>query len=824
MLFAAPFSLGFPVVAWGADDAVLNVRTDARYATLSEAAAGAEAGDELKVLRDIVLTETVSVQCSVKLNLNGKTVSYAVPERGAAYTTNVFAFSGGESEVVNGEVVVEGSDPTIPLSQKFTLQGIKVAEGASLALIDVDIDVAFERKKHTTEVTAVTGVAVDEGKISLEGSTSVAVSVSGAYPAEAYGARVGARGALASLNQEPSASIVVENATDREDAGSVSRDASLTSLSLAYLMEVFPEESDAWRQEVADQFALKAKADFPNDSEGSVYDAGLYYVAPLKLADGRYVWAFSGLIAAGDQGRLESIAPARFFGQSYYDRMPVTCGVLVAHADAPNGESEGSAVVKGVVKASSDRGNARAINLSGGHGATVGASAQLEAKGASDPYRSLAGSLTAATLSEKAPSDAAFYPTNKSVAHEVRWTRTHSVCVEGGVAVGEDASLSDEQWGDEPPVLTDLPDIGEIEAAEKPETVTVSLYHWQPLGTQTVYTYTQRALGFGASVTKEAAKLVKPGAVTYHGDKVETFLGWSPRRSDKEPLFTDGLPAATENASYFAIYSQRERRVSVTFMVYGAPYATAENLPAGKTVDAAFKASSNSKRPGPDGAGNLFRGWSLTPGGTPVSHVVKTLAELAQGEEPLTLYAVYYEPVATGGSNTPGSSDQGGKPSGSSKPGSSGNSSKPGASGSAPKPAAASPKGPALPASGLKRPLATAAPARPAAADNAEGEDGAVVLLDEEAGPDGGDGETDLAGAAAGEAPLSDIASGEAIEEGEAPAASLAAANTVGFFGILVALVIAAAWGVFRVVRNRRLDRLEDYYEPELAGGREVCF
>lgn len=586
-------------------------------------------------------------------------------------------------------------------------------------------------------------------------------------------------------------------------------------------MEFFPAEDSLLRQSIAEQFVLKARADVAEDTEGYVHGAGLYYAAPLKFSDGGYVWAFSDPVAANDRGSVSAITPKRFFGQSRYDCMPLTYGVVVSESGE---DAETRAIIRGAVQASSSRGDAVAVAQEDGGVITVETCAKLSSQGASDPYRALVGSLTAATLSEKVPSDAAFYPTSKSVAHEVRWIQTHSVCVEGEVAVEEGASLSPEQWGDEPPVPTDLPDIGEIEAAEKPETVTVNLYHWRPLGTQTVYTYTQRTLGFGASVTEEAAKLVKPGAVTYHGDKVETFLCWSPRRSDKEPLFTDGLPAATEDASYFAIYSQRERRVSVTFMVAGAPYATAEDMPAGKTVDAAFKASSNSKRPGPDSAGNLFRGWSLTPGGTPVSHVVKTLAELAQGEEPLTLYAVYYEPVATGGSAAPGNSDQGGKPSGSSKPGASGNSSKPGASGGSPKPAAASPKGPALPASGLKRPLAAAAPVRPAAADTAEEEDSAAVLLDEGDGPDGGDGETGPAGTAADKGPLSDVVSGEAIEEGEAPAASPAAANTIGFFGILVALVVAAAWGVFRVVRNRRLDRLEDYYEPELAGGREVCF
>lgn len=103
----------------------------------------------------------------------------------------------------------------------------------------------------------------------------------------------------------------------------------------------------------------------------------------------------------------------------------------------------------------------------------------------------------------------------------------------------------------------------------------------------------------------------------YAEDGVEyTFLGWSTRKSDIEPMYTDTLPLSYvgwSNSSTFTlygIYANSAKKTDVYFYVDGELYAQALGVDVSKTLNAAFEESTNPVAPSKEG--DTFKGWNTS--------------------------------------------------------------------------------------------------------------------------------------------------------------------------------------------------------------------
>lgn len=155
--------------------------------------------------------------------------------------------------------------------------------------------------------------------------------------------------------------------------------------------------------------------------------------------------------------------------------------------------------------------------------------------------------------------------------------------------------------------------------------------------------WTHDAIGLADERAKVGQTIVQNG-VMY------TLLGWSPRVSDKEPLYTDTLPLAndgdilSDRPTYYAIYRQAEKSYHVNFYVNGALYSEADDVTASTTLYNAWNASSNAVEPTSKVAGETFKGWnSDEKASTYFRASIKKVGEIAASSESdeVNLYAIW---------------------------------------------------------------------------------------------------------------------------------------------------------------------------------------
>lgn len=357
---------------------------------------------------------------------------------------------------------------------------------------------------------------------------------------------------------------------------------------------------------------------------------------------------------------------------------------------------------------------------------------------------------------------------------------------------------------------------------ESPQTVSAEFYTWKNVGGSMAYASTTEKVPYGSSLDDKVAELAKAGDVVYAGTTVYEFLGWSPRRSDSVPLYTDTVPTKTDevwvgsavgvSTALFGVYAERDRVIDVTFVVDGEEYAVATDVLASRTVNGAFNSTGASK-PADKSESERFRGWALgSSDGTLLMGAVKTLAELTEGEEGVVLYAVFGsgetadelddvdegEGAPAGGTSTGGASGGVAGPRGVSAGGKS--------SGGVASPTKRAATSAAAPGSAVPKDAEPAArvdeSVLPALREIAQAADATV--------PGEGATASNLAASADG-----------AGEEGQG-----VLGNTVAFFTGIGALACLGVWAAWRAWRNRRLDAEDDFFEPEELGdqGEQVVF
>lgn len=320
--------------------------------------------------------------------------------------------------------------------------------------------------------------------------------------------------------------------------------------------------------------------------------------------------------------------------------------------------------------------------------------------------------------------------------------------------------------------------------SESPGRYNVYYYGWLSVRESMQYTYAVKQVYGGTNGLDKANEVARQDDVSYDDAHVYSFIGWSPRQSDVEPYYgleppMVPIPTAagaqddlTKQSSVYAIYEVRERKVPVDFYVDGQLYAQADDVPTTTTVNGAFDATGVS-RPADKGEDLPFRGWSLSPDDSNyIRGSVKTLATLTQGENPVTLYAVFGKDAVEELPDASGSdADDGGSASVA-------------LLGSRNAPRA---KTPVASAGGL------AANANPNAS---------------------------------GLAPQDSLSDGQSDAPDEASSDDALNMSLVAF--VLIAFVLAgfALWWIARVRRDRMLDKEDDFYEPASSAhsGEQVVF
>lgn len=242
-----------------------------------------------------------------------------------------------------------------------------------------------------------------------------------------------------------------------------------------------------------------------------------------------------------------------------------------------------------------------------------------------------------------------------------------------------------------------------------PKSAYVRFMYWKPSEGSYVYSRSDAIrVNYGSDPIVEADKLASKGSSVSADGVTYTLLGWSPRRTDKEPLYTDALPAATSSRSssggmLYAIYHEEVQKVTVVFHSGDEVVATAQDVPANQTVGTAFT-QTKAEQPEAPSEDEAFKGWATTPDATSANALSSTSLLKMKGEDDtINLYAVFGAAKASPNANGGGAGGTTGGNGGGTLP-------KPN------QPSAANPAGGALPsAGGGSLPSAKAAGAAPSA-------------------------------------------------------------------------------------------------------------
>ncbi len=216
----------------------------------------------------------------------------------------------------------------------------------------------------------------------------------------------------------------------------------------------------------------------------------------------------------------------------------------------------------------------------------------------------------------------------------------------GGTSVGV-GSVDFSSTESLPKVSEDVTYTACFSSAKRQAFVKFSYWHQQDDGTWTNGLSPLISVEYGSDPIAEANKLVKVGDQVNVNGSTYTFLGWSPRKSDLDALYTDSLPACTNTTStddrlvYYGIYRQEELTLDVVFHDGSDVYATANQCSGTDTVNTAFVSTGASTPAAKDG--KSFLGWATTPDATSVDAPgSSTLASVCtSGSGTLDLYAVY---------------------------------------------------------------------------------------------------------------------------------------------------------------------------------------
>ena len=677
---------------------VFDASANTWYESVSDAFSNASSGDVLYLYGD-------SAETALKIDANGVTVdlqghTLTVDAKGSGAPGKVLSHAGiayeGDAELVirNGGLTVElGGAPETTQSATTPYRGIDAQGGGGVRLAHMDVTVKYAGESTVEPAVSLQGVASD-GNLVLEDETELHVasaSRKGAYGAStAVGAYSFGIGENVSVELSADSRISVDNVSKLVMQGQLGYPGAIfgtTKADNSELIEVALDPSLPWYDELQSAFLAKASFDDADDDAGYVHGAELYYLTAHQLETGPVVWAYSDPVSASEAGRLEHIQADHVFVRSDF-ALPLDAYGIWCQA-----EGYESIVQAGAIEVATTSGHAYGTYVPEAASAECD-DAVVKAECGTTAFRAQVGAFNLADYIDglQGKGDALVYPAN-SAAVSVRLERPSAQAI---VYAGQEPRVFDDapvafadlmpEW-DERAEAVAAAEAAEAEAAaesdeaqEQEEETEIGLtlcyyrmgrdgymYTWESVGS---FIYTED-LDFmdAANECVRIGDTVEVEGVTYR------FLGWSPRRTDREPVYTEHLYAGRnlggfrgDKVTYYGIYEVLENRYTVKFVVDGTEYAESSDLAGATTLYAAFSAAGKDRPV--DAGGRAFSGWALDPKADHALYDgIATVSELAgeSGSTEVTVYALWGDvqetekPVSQGSSSASGSGADGGK-------------------------------------------------------------------------------------------------------------------------------------------------------------------
>ena len=178
------------------------VNDETGYGTLADAFAAAEAGDEVVLQSDVTVTETLTIDKSITLDLNGKTItSSADIAVRITSSAEVAARMTVEATIKNGTIIAEDGKQALAVAGAAAeLNGVTVQGGTESAVKDLylitveDGALTLDAAKVTLEFAAAAGASA-QGQAIRSVNSDVTICNKSAIKSDGYG--VTFRGALA---------------------------------------------------------------------------------------------------------------------------------------------------------------------------------------------------------------------------------------------------------------------------------------------------------------------------------------------------------------------------------------------------------------------------------------------------------------------------------------------------------------------------------------------------------------------------------------------------------------------------------------------------
>lgn len=441
---------------------------DSSYTTLQAAIDAAGEGGTI-VIQDDASSTGVSVDRALTIDLNGHTLSVACSQQSNNYWCGILVKGSGALTVIDtgsegkGRLKLTGGSAGDAAAGSYA--GICVRNSNVLALDGCEVQAVFAGSASASTAT-MTGVLVQRavekeseeseegpfknGRVELAHGATLAVHAKDSATlfssldplAAGTGALATNYGALNAYGIEVMAARTpsTSDKVDPVDAVSVDADSSIRVVnpSIAVeqgkivqgtagaglydesaLTELVLDESSAQYQEILTLFQQKAKYDYSyaGVNVSGTYDNNIYYAAPLELADGTLVWAFSKPVTGEHIGDPSYIKPEKLYIQTKYQQAPVAAGIVGSSlASRTLGDS---VAVAGTVTARCANGDAYAVQAEGA-GTWTMQGATLSADGGDQAYLGSTGS--APNLNEALglnKPEVKFYPQNAGVKEAV---------------------------------------------------------------------------------------------------------------------------------------------------------------------------------------------------------------------------------------------------------------------------------------------------------------------------------------------------------------------------------------------------------------------
>lgn len=547
-----------PVAPETAEGLIYDATGGTWYDDAAEALASAGDGAVLYLCEDASTGALAVAAAGLTLDLQGHTLSINTVGSGArggqGLAHDALSLGEGDFTVENGSIEVSvGANPETVQSAQEPYCGISAGLG-ELTFEAVDLSVTYAGASSISPAVELVAISTG-GSLALQGASNVSVVSSSARGAFGATSVVG----IDALSAEAADTFVVShdsrievsNVSSQIIQGAVGYPSAIygtTKESNAELVEIAVDDSVEWSDDLTRRFKANAKFDDKDDADGFIYGAEVYYAPALELENGLMLWVFSDPIEVDEAGKLDSIVPAHVFARSNYALPLDAIGIRCAEGFVGTVSQEGPIVAQTAL------GHAIGVYEAPSGSYEIDESV-IEATCEDGSYRTNAGGFDLANFAEIDidAGQALVYP-QKSTFTAVR--------VESSSA-WKTAVAGQETWEyDADPVLVDeLFDEWDLygEAPADPDgedetTIGLSLTYYR-MGADG-YLYTGEEAGTyvyspDLDLISVANERVKPGDVVEIGGEHVSFLGWSPRSSDKEPLYTDSITVAEESWGSF---------------------------------------------------------------------------------------------------------------------------------------------------------------------------------------------------------------------------------------------------------------------------------